>query len=217
MIIAIDGPAGSGKSSVAKIVAEKLGAAFLDSGAMYRAITLAAMNEEVELADECALLAILNTKKFHFDIGDNGMVVTIDNFDATEDIRRQDVTGNVKYIARSPLVRSRLVEIQRQFARENEIIVAEGRDMGTVVFTDADFKFFLVADPAERARRRHIELAEKGTEVDFAKLEEDIRKRDASDINRDHSPLLKADDAIEIDTTPLDLNGVVEKILSFIC
>jgi cytidylate kinase len=216
MIVTIDGPAGSGKSSVAKIVAERLGAAFLDTGAMYRAVTLAAMNEGVELADECALIAILNIKQFHFDISGGSMSVTINGADETTAIRRQDVTGNVKYIARSPLVRGRLVELQRQFANEHEKIVTEGRDQGTVAFPDAEYKFFLVADPAERARRRHAELAGKGTDVDITKLQEDIRKRDASDIEREHSPLIKADDALEIDTTPLDLLGVVEKILSFI-
>jgi cytidylate kinase len=213
MIVTIDGPAGSGKSSVAKVVAERLGAAFLDTGAMYRAVTFATMCEDVDIEDECALLAILNTKKFHFDISGGGMVVTIDGFDATEAIRRQEVTGNVKYIARSPLVRRRLVDLQRQFAEEHDAIVTEGRDQGTVAFPDADFKFFLVADPAERARRRHLELTEKGEDVDIAKLEKDILIRDASDTEREHSPLLKADDAIEIDTTPLDLLGVVEAIL----
>lgn len=216
MIVTIDGPAGSGKSSVAKIVAERLGAAFLDTGAMYRAVTLASMNEEVNIKDECALLAILNTKDFHFDISGGGMVVTIDGVDATEEIRRQDVTGNVKYIARSPLVRRRLVELQRQFAKEHDAIVTEGRDQGTVAFADADYKFFLVADPAERARRRHSELAAKGEDVDIVRLEEAILARDTSDAGREHSPLIKADDAVEIDTTPLDLFGVVETILQII-
>ncbi|MBW8017859.1 MAG: (d)CMP kinase [Planctomycetes bacterium] len=216
MIVTIDGPAGSGKSSVAKIVAERLSAAFLDSGAMYRAVTLAAMDEGTNLEDQAALLAVLEGKDFNFDITGGRMVVSIDGIDATESIRRLDVTENVKYIARAPMIRSKLVEIQRQFAREHEIIVTEGRDLGTVVFPDAKFKFFLVADPAERARRRHAELAEKGTDIDIAKLEEDIRLRDASDIEREHSPLLKADDAIEIDTTPLDLPGVVEKILFYV-
>lgn len=216
MIITIDGPAGSGKSSVAKIVAERLNAAFLDTGAMYRTVTLAAMNECADLKDETALLAVLDKKQFHFDIAGGIMKVAIDAVDCTEDIRRPDVTGNVKYIANAIKIRAKLVELQRQFANENPKIVTEGRDQGTVAFPDADYKFFLIADPAERARRRHLELTEKGTDVDIAKLEEDIRKRDASDENRKHSPLLKADDAIEIDTTPLDLPGVIEAILSAI-
>lgn len=213
MIITIDGPAGSGKSSVAKIVAEKLDAAFLDTGAMYRAVTLAAMNEGADLEDETALLGVLDSKNFHFDISGGIMRVAIDGVDCTEDIRRVDVTNNVKYIAGAVKIRAKLVDLQRQFAKENPKIVTEGRDQGTVVFPDADFKFYLIADPAERARRRHLELAEKGTDVEIAELEEDIRKRDASDENRSHSPLAKAEDAIEIDTTPLDLMGVVEKIL----
>ncbi|MCF7954840.1 MAG: (d)CMP kinase [Phycisphaerae bacterium] len=216
MIITIDGPAGSGKSSVAKIVAEKLNAAFLDTGAMYRAVTLAAMNEGVDLNDETALQAVLDKKKFHFDIAAGTMKVAIDGTDCTEDIRRPDVTANVKFIANAVKVRSKLVHLQRQFANENHNIVTEGRDQGTVVFPHADYKFFLIADPAERARRRHSELTDKGADVDIAKLEEDIRKRDASDENRKHSPLIKADDAIEIDTTPLDLPGVVKTILSVI-
>ena len=216
MIITIDGPAGSGKSSAAKRVAERLGAAFLDTGAMYRAFTLAAMDEGAELEDEGALLDVVDKKEFHFDSGDGGMRVSIDGVDCTEDIRRGDVTGNVRYIANSVEVRAKLVELQREFAAEHESIVTEGRDQGTVVFPDADFKFFLEADPAERARRRHKELSEKGVDVDIARLEEDIRRRDESDINRSHSPLVKAEDAVEIDTTPLDLEGVVNKILSFI-
>ena len=214
MIITIDGPAGSGKSSVAKIVAEKLDAAFLDTGAMYRAVTLAAMNEGADLENETALLEVLDKKDFHFDISDGTMKVVIDSVDCTEDIRRVDVTNNVKHIAGAVKIRAKLVELQRRFAKENPKIVTEGRDQGTVVFPDADFKFFLVADPAERARRRHLQLSEKGTEVDISELEADIRKRDASDENRSHSPLLKADDAIEIDTTPLTLPQVVETILS---
>ncbi len=213
MIVTIDGPAGSGKSSVAKVIAERLGAAFLDTGAMYRAVTLAAMDGGVDLTDEGALLEVFDKRDFHFDISGSKMVVSIDGADATEDIRRQDVTGNVKYIARASKIREKLVELQRQFANEHEMIVTEGRDQGTVAFADAEFKFFLVADPAERARRRHAELTEKGAEVDIAKLEEDIRLRDASDFEREHSPLAKADDAVEIDTTPLDLPGVVEAIL----
>ena len=216
MIITIDGPAGSGKSSVAKIVAKKLGAAFLDTGAMYRAVTLAAMNEGVDLSDEAALLELAEGKNFHFDISNGSMRVSIDGVDCTEDIRRVDVTNNVKYIAGAVKIRAKLVELQRQFAVENKDIVTEGRDQGTVAFPDADYKFFLEADTAERARRRHAELAEKGIDVDIAELEKDIRKRDISDKKRTHSPLIKADDAIEIDTTPLDLEGVVAKISAYI-
>jgi len=183
---------------------------------MYRAVTLAAMNEGANLEDEDALLDVLDKKQFHFDISAGIMHVSIDDVDSTEDIRRVDVTNNVKYIANAVRVREKLVELQRQFAQENPKIVTEGRDQGTVVFPDADFKFFLIADPAERARRRHLELNEKGTKVDIAELEKDIRIRDASDENRTHSPLVKADDAVVIDTTQLDLSGVVEAVLSVV-
>lgn len=216
MIVTIDGPAGSGKSSVARLVAKQLGAAFLDTGAMYRAVTLAAMNDGVDLKNENALLTMLNSRDFKFDVSDDAMQVAIDGVDATEDIRRPDVTVNVKFIARAPMLREKLVGLQRQFADEHELIVTEGRDQGTVAFPNADYKFFLIADPAERARRRHVELKAKGTDVDIKQLQEDIQTRDASDTERKHSPLKPAKDAIEIDTTPLDLNGVVNKLLSYI-
>ena len=216
MIVTIDGPAGSGKSSVARLVAKQLGAAFLDTGAMYRAVTLAAMNDGVDLKNENALLTMLNSRDFKFDVSDDVMQVAIDGVDATEDIRRPDVTVNVKFIARAPMLREKLVGLQRQFADEHELIVTEGRDQGTVAFPNADYKFFLIADPAERARRRHVELKAKGTDVDIKQLQEDIQTRDASDTERKHSPLKPAKDAIEIDTTPLDLNGVVNKLLSYI-
>jgi len=216
MIVTIDGPAGSGKSSVARLVAQKLNAAFLDTGAMYRAVTLAAMNDEVDLEDENALLNMLESKDFRFDVTDDIMQVAIDEIDATEDIRRPDVTVNVKFIARAACLREKLVNLQRQFANQHKLIVTEGRDQGTVAFPGADHKFFLIADTAERARRRHAELKAKGTEVDINQLEEDIKTRDASDTQRTHSPLKPAEDAIEIDTSRLNLNEVVEKLLSYI-
>lgn len=216
MIVTIDGPAGSGKSTISKLLAKELGAAFLDTGAMYRAVTLAAIAEEVNLEDEDALVAVLEGKEFEFETNKGLMEVRINGIDATEGVRRPDVTANVKYIARSPWIRDRLVDMQRKFAEKHDKIVTEGRDQGTVAFPNADYKFYLIADVAERARRRHLELAAKGIDLDLAQLKEDIRRRDESDTGRENGPLKMADDAIEIDSTNLDIEGVVNKLLEYI-
>lgn len=216
MIVTIDGPAGSGKSTVSKLLAEKLGGTFLDTGAMYRAVTLAAIAEDVNLEDEDALVAVLEGKEFEFETNKGRMEVRINGIDATEGIRRPDVTEKVKYIARSPGIRDRLVDMQQKFAEKHDKIVTEGRDQGTVAFPNADYKFYLIADIAERARRRHLELAAKGIDLDLAGLEDDIRRRDDSDTGREKGPLKMADDAIEIDSTNLDIEGVVNKLLEYI-
>jgi len=158
LIVTIDGPAASGKSTVARLLAEKLDASFLDTGAMYRAVTLAAMQAGIDLSDEQKLLEITQTCDFQFSAGAGKMMVRLDNLDVTEQIRDQEVTANARYIAGAPDVRSELVRMQRKFAAGREKIVTEGRDQGTVAFADADVKFFLTADPAERARRRQADL-----------------------------------------------------------
>lgn len=216
MIVTIDGPAGSGKSTVSKLLAEKLGGTFLDTGAMYRAVTLAAIAEDVDLEDEDALFDVMEGKEFEFETHKGVMEVRINGIDATEGIRRPDVTENIKYIARAGKIRGRLVEMQRKFAANHDKIVTEGRDQGTVAFPDADHKFYLIADVGERARRRHEELAAKGVNIDLEVLENDIRKRDGSDIERENGPLKMAEDAIEIDSTNLDVAGVVNKIFEHI-
>lgn len=216
LLITIDGPAGSGKSSVAKLLAAKLGAAFLDTGAMYRAAALTAMQTGCDLNDTAWLEKVIDSTDFKFEIENGQMTVKINNSDVTEQIRDPQVTANVRFVASAPSLRDRLVKMQRAFAAGYGNIVTEGRDQGTVVFPDADFKIFLTADAAERAKRRAKELAEKGHKADINKLRQEIENRDRQDSTRKIAPLVAAADAITIDTTSLTLGQVVEKILGLI-
>ena len=215
-VITIDGPAGVGKSTVARMLAERLVAVFLDSGATYRAVTLAAMQAGVDLTDVQAVLDMMDKTDFKFFHKGDVLKVVIDGQDATTSIRSPEVTENVKYIASRPKLRSKLVKLQQDFAAQFEKIVTEGRDQGTVVFPNAKFKFFLAADPKERARRRHEELKAAGKEMDFETLAQQIVERDASDENRSIGPLKPAADAVIIDTTIIDAVGVVNRILETI-
>ncbi len=216
IIITIDGPAGVGKSTVSQMLAKRLGVSFLDTGAMYRALTLAAMNEQADLNNTELLLDILKRKVFQFDISGGVMKVNIDGIDVSEDIREPSVTANVRYIAEKPELREQLIRMQRDFARQHDGIVTEGRDQGTEAFPDADFKFFLTAGAQERARRRQAQLAESGKQADLEELRENIEKRDASDINRTVGPLTPADDAIIIDTSNMVAQQAVDKIAEYI-
>ena len=216
IIITIDGPAGVGKSTVSQMLAKRLGVSFLDTGAMYRALTLAAMNENADLNKTEQLLDILKRKVLQFDISSGVMKVSIDGIDVSEEIREPSVTANVRYIAEKPELRKQLVRMQRDFARHHGGIVTEGRDQGTAAFPDADFKFFLTAGAEERARRRQAQLGESGKEADLEELRENIEKRDASDKNRTIGPLTPADDAIVIDTTNMQAQQTVEKMTEYI-
>ena len=215
-IITIDGPAGVGKSTVARMLAKELGAIFLDTGASYRAVTLAAINAGIDLADTASVLKLVKRTKFGFEHTVDGMKVAIDDGDVTKAIREPKVTEKVKLVAGQPQLRAELVGFQRSFAVQFAKIVTEGRDQGTVVFPDAAFKFFLTADPKERTRRRYEELSAAGKEMDFEMLHEQIVSRDASDENRAVSPLKPASDAVQIDTTNIDANGVVNRMLEVI-
>ena len=215
-IITIDGPAASGKSTVARLLAKKIGASFLDTGAMYRAVTYAAMESGIDLTNEEKLLEIFEQKKFSFKAENDLMEVQVDGTDVTELIRDPNVTANAKYIASAPLVRGKLVEMQRQFASEYKAIVTEGRDQGTVAFPNANAKFFMSAQPGERARRRLAELKAKGLDENLEQLQKSIETRDKSDMERSVGPLKPADDAEIIDTTELNIEQVVEKLLGFI-
>ena len=216
LVITIDGPAGSGKSTVARLLAEKLGASFLDTGAMYRAVTLAAMQDSVDMADENKLLEVLQRHRFHFAAENDKMIVHIDGEDVTEQIRQPEVTANAHYIASSGKLREKLVEMQQQFAAGEKKIVTEGRDQGTVAFPDADIKFYLTADVAERARRRYSELQAKGITTSLEQIKNDIAKRDESDESRTVGPLKPAADAIIVDTTDLTIEEVVEKLMEIV-
>ncbi|MBC8378374.1 MAG: (d)CMP kinase [Planctomycetes bacterium] len=215
-IITIDGPAGVGKSTVARMLAHELGAVFLDTGATYRALTLAAMRAGADLKNTRAILDVMKQTTFDYVHQDDVLKVLINGQDATQQIREPDVTENVKHIASQPELRAELVRLQKAFAGQFEKVVTEGRDQGTVVFPDAAFKFFLIADPQERARRRYDELKAAGKEVDLETLTRQIVERDASDQNRTISPLKPADDAVIIDTTTLDVEDVVNKMLEVI-
>ncbi len=216
LIITIDGPAASGKSTAARLLAEKLGASFLDTGAMYRAVTLAAMQAGVDMSDEEELLDVMETSKFQFSLKRGKMVVCLDGFDVSERIRETQITANARHIASSPKVRDRLVQMQRQFAAGRQKIVTEGRDQGTVVFGDADIKFYLTADSIERARRRQAELRAKGDDESLKRIQKAIEERDKSDENRAVGPLRPAQDAIIVDTTDLSIEQVVEKLLGYV-
>ncbi len=215
-IITIDGPAASGKSTVARLLAEKLGASFLDTGAMYRAVTLAAMQADVDMSDEDELLDVMETSEFQFSLRDDKMVVCINGIDVTEQIRQPQITANARHIASSPKVREKLVQMQRRFAADREKIVTEGRDQGTVAFSDADIKFYLTADSIERARRRQAELRAKAGDESLEQIQKAIEERDKSDENRTVGPLRPAEDAIVVDTTDLSIEEVVEKLLGYV-
>jgi len=216
MVITIDGPAASGKSTVARLVAQKLGASFLDTGAMYRAVTLAAMKAGVDMSDEKELLGVMRTSKFQFSVKDGLTMVSIDGVDVSDEIRSPEVTAKARYIASAAMVREKLVRMQRQFAAGEKKIVTEGRDQGTVAFPDAGIKFYLTARIAERARRRQAELRAKGIDYGIEEIQASLEKRDRSDQSRTVGPLKIAKDAIIIDTTDLSIEEVVEKVLGFV-
>ncbi len=216
LIITIDGPAGSGKSTVAGLLAKKLGISFLDTGAMYRAVTLAAIQAGIDMEVEQQLLDVLNSTDFKFAIKNDKLVVAINGNDVTEQIRSHEVTANAWYIASSAKVRAKLVQMQRQIAGDEGKIVTEGRDQGTVAFPDANIKFFLIADVTERAKRRHKELLAKGEHADHTEVRTAIEKRDKSDRGRAVGPLKPADNAILIDTTNLDVDEVVKELLNYV-
>jgi cytidylate kinase len=211
LVITIDGPAASGKSTAARLLARKLDASFLDTGAMYRAVTLAAMCADVNLNDEQKLIEVTQKYNFQFSEKSGEMNVRIDGSDVTEQIRNPDVTANARYIAAAPRVREKMVQMQRQYAANRQKIVTEGRDQGTVAFADANIKFYLTADLAERARRRQTEfgISESQTAIDVQKT---IEQRDKSDRERAVGPLRPAEDAIIVDTTNLSIEQVVEKL-----
>ncbi len=212
LIVTIDGPAGSGKSTVARLLAERLGATFLDTGAMYRAITLAAVEDGAKLSDEQQLVGVVEKHRFDFEAADGKMHVSIDGKDVTETIRDSELTAKVRFAAAAPRVRDRLVQMQRAFAARHARIVTEGRDQGTVVFPEASVKFYLTADVRERARRRKAELDAKGLPADLEQIRQAIEARDRSDENRAVGPLKPAPDAVMIDTTDLSIEQVVERV-----
>lgn len=214
-IIAIDGPVGVGKSSVARGLARRLGYLYIDTGAMYRAVTLAAMRQGVDLNNPEALTGLAAALEVRLESTSQGLRVFCNGEDVSEAIRDPEVSRNTSPVAETPGVRKRLVELQRAMGRQGGVIM-EGRDIGTVVFPDADFKFFLTAKAEERARRRHLELEDAGRPQAFESVLRDLEERDRRDSTRSVSPLRRAPDAIEVDTTPLTLDQVIEKIAGIV-
>ena len=212
-IITIDGPAASGKSTVAHRVAQALHSTFLDTGAMYRAVTLLAMNTQTDLSDEPALIRLIEENQFSFTPAGQRFVVLINRQDVTEQLRNPEVTANIRYVAEATGIRILMVRQQRALALKYQRVGTEGRDQGTVAFPDAQVKIFLTADPEERAKRRQIELKAAGIRQDLDTLLKAVEARDLSDHQRTVGPLRPADDAIHLDTTKLTLDEVVQAIL----
>ena len=215
MQVAIDGPASSGKSTISKFIAKETGFLYLDTGAMYRATTLAFLRNNISVDDASAIDELLENLVISFKNTDDGQLVFLNGEDVTREIRDLEVTRNVSEVSAIKAVRIKLVKMQQEIA-ENHSIIMDGRDIGTVVLPNAELKIFLVASVKERALRRFRENQEKGIELSLEKLEEEIAHRDFLDSTRKESPLKKADDAIEIDTTSLSIQEVVSKITNLI-
>jgi cytidylate kinase len=213
LVITIDGPVGSGKSTVARALADRLGFRTLDSGAMYRAVTLRALRAGVDMEDPAALTAVARDCDIRLAPGPDGVRVLLDGEDVTREIRSLEVTNHAFYPSQTPGVRRRMVELQRREAAAGPL-VAEGRDMGTVVFPDAPAKFYLDASVEERARRRHRDHVARRDPISLAELRRQIELRDRRDSEREASPLRPAGDAVRIDSSDLTVEGVVDAMVA---
>ena len=209
MIVAIDGFAATGKSTSAKLIARELGFTYLDTGAMYRCVTLSFLNNDINLENKLSLIALLEKTEIEFKNRRNENLVFLNGENVSADIRKTEVTSYVSKVSSISEVRNFLVKSQREIAKNYDCVI-EGRDIGTVVFPNAEVKFFLVADSQIRAERRHLELLELKEKKSIKTLMEEIQKRDSLDSNRENSPLQKAKDAIEVDTTKMTINSQVE-------
>ena len=211
MIVAIDGPAGAGKSTVARAVADAMGVGYVDTGAMYRALTLLAMRTGVDVADGPVLAELAREHPVTLEHGRAGLRVFIAGDDVTMAIREADVTANVSEVAAHPDVRAEMVARQRAIMGVGDW-VSDGRDIGSVVCPDAEVKVFLTASVDERARRRHAELVARGEQVDLRAIRDDVERRDHADSSRAASPLVVADGAVIVDTTGMGIDEVVARI-----
>ena len=213
MVIAIDGPSGAGKSTAGRILARRLGYVFLDTGAMYRALALMALRRGVPFDAEGDLAALARAARI--ELAPDGDAVSLDGEDVTAAIRSREVSAAASKVSVHPAVRREMVARQREMGRAGGVVL-DGRDIGTAVFPDADVKFYVDADPAQRARRRHEELAAAGVDSDLRAIEEEIRHRDLADTTRTDSPLTRARDAVHVDTTGLPPEAVVERLLEVV-
>ena len=207
--VAIDGPSGAGKSTIAKAVAKEMNIDYIDTGAMYRAVGLKVKNSGIDMNDEAAMAAMLADTDIDFVNGD----IVLDGVIVNKEIRANDMSMMASNVSALPAVRQKLVELQRKMGQTKSIIM-DGRDIGTNVLTDAEVKIFMTASPEERADRRYKELIEKGQDVTYDQILEDIKQRDHNDSTRALNPLRKADDAIELDTTGMSIEEVTDYIMN---
>ena len=207
LIVAIDGPAGSGKSTIAKLLAKKYNLTYIDTGAMYRMITLYILENNIDINNLKEVERVLNTVNLDM----QGDKFFLDNVDVSSKIREKRINDNVSKVASIKIVRSNLVDLQRKISNNKDVIL-DGRDVGTVIFPNAQVKIFLLASPEERARRRYNEFLEKKTEITYDEVLKSIKERDHIDSTRDESPFVKADNAIELDSTNLTIEDVVNFI-----
>lgn len=205
--IAIDGPSGAGKSTIAKGVAKRLGIDYIDTGAMYRALGYKLKNEEVKISDLDAVAELLSRTDIDFCDGK----IFLDGEDISGEIRTPEISKAASACSALAIVRTKLVQLQQKMG-ESKSVIMDGRDIGTVVFPDAEYKFYITASAEERANRRYKELVEKGQQVDFEQVLSDINQRDHNDMTREVTPLRKADDAEEVDTTSMTIDEVIEYI-----
>jgi cytidylate kinase len=216
MIIAVDGPAGAGKSTAARILAHKLGFLYIDTGAMYRALTLKAIEEKIDIKDTSSLIKMANNSRIDLmNNPDGSLKIILDGEDVTSLIREPRITERVSDIAKIKGVRQVMLGLQRKLGRERDSVL-DGRDIGTVVFPEADKKFYINADFKERVKRRYKELKGLGQDVTMKDVEADLRNRDTIDSTRKFAPLKKAADAIYIDTTDMTIEEVVNELLKII-
>lgn len=215
MKIAIDGPAGAGKSTVAKAIAKDLNVNYLDTGAMYRAAALYMLERGVSIADHDAVVAELPNLEMEIRYENGAQRVVNNGTDVTARLRTPEVTKGSSDIAVIPEVRIRLVEIQRQVARQYDVVM-DGRDIGTYVLPDAEFKFYITASPAERARRRYLEMKDTNKDITVEQIEQDIIARDKTDSGREFAPLKQAEDAVFVDTTELGADAVIALVKQMI-